>query len=312
MILSFVILCLPVLQDSSDAKQNPPAEAPVKAPAKARQWWTKLNPEERRQILERHQRFQGLSHDSKAEMRRRMDLVRSEIGDIRKGMNSEESAKLEKMSERERRHFLHQQARIHFRDSAERMERRQPGAHDRFRQMDMEERFRRSAETLERDRRGRVQHALHRAATEGWIDEKIAAGMKDLPLEEAMALLGQVHKHRFIQRATEKGFWQQQGISAADKEVLIALPPKEFFRRLGRAPRGSRHPNSGVHSERGARPERGPHPERGARPRPDIRHGDGKGIEENAGKRHRPREEADRRQNPRQRQVPKHLPGGKF
>jgi len=285
-IFSFALLLLPEIQDSPPVKKKAPAEAP----AEARQWWKNLSSEERREILERHQRYQTLSRGAKSEMRRRMDLVRSEIGDIRKSMDSDQQAKLEKMSEKERRKFLHQKVRPHFRDGAERMERRQPGAHDRFRHMAMEERFRQSAEILEKDRRGRVQQALHRAAGEGWIDEKIALGMKDMPLEEAMALLGQVHKQRFIRRATEKGFWTRRGISAEEKEALIELQPHEFFRRLGRAPGPPRH--------------HGPGERDGNRTGEKKEMGKGAGKPAGTGEGRRPRKE--------HRTPPKQLRSGKF
>jgi len=287
-IFSFALLLLPEIQDPPLVKKKPQAEVP----GKARQWWKKLSAEERREILERHQRYQTLSPEAKSEMRRRMDLVRSEIGDVRKSMDSDQRAKLKKMSEKERRKFLNQRARPHFRDGAERMEGRQPGAHERFRHMEIEDRFRQSAKILEKDRRGKVQHALHRAVKEGWIDEKIAAGMKDVPLEEAMALLGQVHKQRFIQRATAKGFWKRRGISVEEKEALIALQPHEFFRRLGRAPGPPRH--------RGSRPSE----HAGKRLGEKKEAGKGAGESADKGEGRRPRKE--------HRAPRKQLRGGKF
>jgi hypothetical protein len=281
-ILAFALLLLAMPQEpEAQAKQQP-------TPEEVQQWWDGLSKEEREVYRGRQKRFRQLDPTMQEELGRRHDLLHEERKRVRENLSEEEKVQFEAMKGYERRHFLDMRAHENLRQRGERLAQQFPGADAVRDQAGFERRHQKAAKLFEQERGPEVREAIRQAVAEGWIGEIAGQWLETAPLEEAMSALMEVRKWRFLQKASEKGLWQEMGFDEQRRRETVTLPAQEFFRAIRGHREGRRGRRGGAHEfgPPGEQPEDmrgnlrggpGPRPGDGLGPKHGDRRGPGPG-----------------------------------
>ncbi|MHC4837771.1 MAG: DUF3106 domain-containing protein [Planctomycetota bacterium] len=271
------------------AEQAPAEVQQVEDP---RAWWEQMTPEERERMRERMKALRELPPEVREEFGKRYELIKQERAAVKENLTSEEKKTYKALGRHERRRFLDERVRANLAAQGEGLRDRFPDAPEFEGRGDYGERFRASRELLLEKRGEQVREEIQKAVREGWLGPRTATWLEKAGIEESMAVLGEVRKWQFIEKAAEDGFWERSGIDETRRAELLLLPPPEFFRavrgqvegspwrggperfrdRRDGGPPGMRPPKEGRGGPRGegrgsrdGRPPRGP----GAGPGPD-------------------------------------------
>lgn len=211
-LVALVLLALPLAQE---AEQSAPPPSKPEMEQRRRAWWDSLPEEKRREYEERRQRFEKMTPEQRDEMRARMGVLRLEITSVERELTPEQRVEFDRLDERGQREFLERAAHNRLADRSEELRGRVP-----------------DASHFEEYRRGHVRRAVQRAVDEGWIGPAAAAWLETAPLHEAMVVVGDIEKWRFLAAAAEKGLWEEADVSVEDQHRLLGLSAPEFFREL--------------------------------------------------------------------------------
>ncbi len=265
-----------------------PAEVPQVEDPQA--WWGRMAPEERERMSERMKALRELSPEVREEFGKRYELIKQERAAVKKSLTPEEKEIFKGLDRHERRRFLDERVRANLAAQGKGLRDRFPDAPEFEGRGDFGERFRASRELLLEKRGEQVRQGIQKAVRDGWLGSRTATWLEKAGIEESMAVLGEVRKWQFIEKAAEDGFWEQSGIDEPRRAELLLLPPPEFFRavrgRVEGSPwregherlmdrrdggsHGMRPPEEGRSGPRGeGRGSRDGRPPRGPHPRPD-------------------------------------------
>ncbi len=241
-----------------------------------RRWWDQMSPEEREEAKARWKRYRDMSPDSKAELDRRLEMLKRETEQMMLELPAEEREKLAAMGEEERNRKIHRMLRKRMKDRAA-AEGHPPGPPPEgdLGNLPLEERLQGSKKQMEEMRLHRLQREVDRAVHEGWLGPKAAEFYRTLPPEEVEQEMMRFHKWRVLDHFAQGNKWKELGIDDAERKRITALPPKEFMEHMRkyRPKRGERR------GPRGRRGE-GPPPKDGeaglGRPKRGEARGDGR------------------------------------
>ncbi len=281
-----------------DAKKAKPSKQERKADAKdggrmggrdrkkgdSHSWWKQMSEEQRQQAKMRWKRYREMSPDSKAEMDRRLEMLRRETEQLLLEMPAEEREALSKLSVEERDRKIRKLLRKRMKEKAGSDEHRQGPPPRGFEGQPLEQRLEGSKEHLESMRLDRLQREVDRAVHDGWLGSRAAEFYRTLPPEEVEKELMRFHKWRLLDHFERGKRWKELGIDNAERKRITALPPKEFMEHMRQF-----RPK---HGERGARRERG----EGRGPR--GHRGDGEGMRPDPAENQRPDRGEGRRRPP--------------
>ncbi len=213
--MSLIALALLALPAAQEPEQPAPPPPKPEMEQRRRDWWASLPEEKRREYEERRRRFEKMTPEERDEMRARMGVLRLEISSVERELTAEQKAEFKQLDERGQREYLERAAHVRLAERSEELRGRvSDPAH------------------FEEYRRRHVKRAVQRAVDEGWIGPAAAAWLETAPLHEAMVVVGDIEKWRFLAAAAEKGLWEEAGVSTEDQHRLLGLAAPEFFREL--------------------------------------------------------------------------------
>jgi len=243
---------------------TPPGPPP---PPESSSWWDQQTPEQREKMRQRMDAYRQMPEEARTELKRRRELVKKERTDILENLSEEEQAGYQALDKHEQRRFLDERLRTRLEAQGKELRIRFPDAEALQGHGDFSERFRESRRFLSKERGEQIRKEIAKAVEDGWLGPRTANWLERAGIEESMAVLGEVRKWQFIERASEEGFWEQEEIDEARRGELLRLPPPEFFRavrgmmprdpRFGPGPRGGGPPED--HRAGAGRPGEG-HP----------------------------------------------------
>jgi hypothetical protein len=202
----------------------------------AAQWWKGMSEAERRQASDRWQRYRALPEESKAELRRRMELVKTETKLLLDGLSVEQRAELDALSAPQRRRAIHQMVR-------QRMEIQQPDSapdlghppgpnRPDFRQQPLHQRLGDSGKQIDQSRRQRLERELKAAVKDGWIGPRAARHLMQVPPDQVIRELHRVQQWRLIEKFDREGEWEKLKISPQQRKRFVGMEPDEFLRSM--------------------------------------------------------------------------------
>ena len=83
-----------------------------------------------------------------------------------------------------------------------------------------------------RKHQARIHRALRHAVQEQEISSAVAVILFEGPMEDALFVLGHLHKERFLAQASAQDLWLRHEISPQHETLLREMRPQEFFQSL--------------------------------------------------------------------------------
>jgi hypothetical protein len=241
--------------EPTQSKRDPRAR---KGREQAAKWWQGLTEAERREASDRWQRYREMPKESQAELRRRMELVKTETKLLLEELSAEERAKLDALPAAEKRRTVHEMVRkrMEVRHPDLAPDPRHPAQPDRLdlRGQPLHQRLDESGKAVDQRRRQRLEHELRAAVKDGWIGPRAARHILQLPPEHSNRELLRVRQWRLIEKFDHEGMWEKFKIDPEQRARLHAMDPEDFMRTMrqfrGKS-EGGRHggPPSDRHAE---------------------------------------------------------------
>lgn len=197
-----------------------------------RSWWNQMNEEQREQAKLRWKRYREMSPESKAEMERRLEMLKRETEQMMLELPAEEREALSKMTEGERDRKIRKMLRKRLKEKADLDGHPLSPPPHAFDGQPLEERLQGSKEHLEAMRLNRLQHEVDRAVHEGWLGPRAAEFYRTLPPDEVEKELMRFHKWRVLDHFNRNKRWKELGIDNAERKRITALPPEQFMEHM--------------------------------------------------------------------------------
>lgn len=220
-----------------------------------RSWWNQMSEEQREEARARWQRYRKMSPDSKAEMDRRLEMLKRETEQMMLELPAEEREALMNMEKEQRDRKIHRMLRHRLKEKAKREGNPTGPPPPAFDGQPLEERLQGSKEQLEQRRLNRLQREVDRAVEEGWLGPRAAEFYRTLPPEEVEKEMMRFHKWRVLDHFERGDRWKELGIDDAKRKEITALPPQEFMEHMRQYRPKRGEGRGGEH--RGPRAERG-------------------------------------------------------
>lgn len=241
--MSLLLLCaLSWPMPQRPAEQAPPATAQSPSQSEeggAREFWSRLSPEERQRLEERRRAFYSLPPEAREEMLRRFRALDEQRGIILQELAPEERERLRSASPDERRRFLDERIRGRMEERARHMEQAFPDEARRLRDLPLPDRVECSRGVRERMMRDHVEERVERAVESGWVGPTGAAWLRQAPPHEAMNALDHFRMWEMQAELDRNGEWEQWGVGEILRHRFAELPPREFMHAIDRLRAGA-------------------------------------------------------------------------
>lgn len=223
--------------ESAEAQQS--AGTAGDARARARDWWERLSPEEKDSLRRRHDEFQGLPAEGRAEMLRRFDAVARERRRVWSELDEQQRSDLAARPAEERMRRLDEIVHERLRRRHEELEGRLPGPPpDAFHGPGLRERLAASGRLIEELRGQDVLRELGVLHEEGWIGSQAMEWLGGAPLAEQAAVLLDARKWRGLAHARAAGKMSAWNLSACEEQLLADMPSRDCLIAMSELERG--------------------------------------------------------------------------
>jgi len=232
--LSIFALALAALMSPGCGSETPPTAelSSVDASSDAQDWWAALGADEQNAMMLRMQEMRTLADGDREEIRQRASYAGDQMRAIRSSLSPEEHRHLMSLPPDDRRRFMQERVKTMMVARSDEICSTGGCGDNTFDKLALPDRFKESKRIVSEKRKPRAIRALDQALASEQITATEASALREAPVEEVVAILGDLRKREMIASADAHDFWNSCGVSAEQKETIVGLEPKLFVRAI--------------------------------------------------------------------------------